>query len=686
MHENNDIFIGWSYVKALFDCLQELSDRDKKGQMVTPRYIFRGVTQRHFTSSIPITEYLDNHKDVVYKILHKDPQADKISQKQRLSAEKKFYEQCQTDLIRKICGQTFHDKNSALEQLRSIVGLTQSDYYETFKLIKPRFIRSGAAVRLYHQFNRTQYDYVAYLKNLINEIKSRYPGEYEGYSDLELLAELQHKGAATCLVDFSTNFLNSLWFATQDYANSEEHIGYVFCYDTSTDAIERNNLVFLNKDKEGLDIEKLIDKTTQTLDFQGKPLCRFFLWKPSNLNSRIARQDSVFVFGIEKFEVEKHPVFILPIPPHWKEPIQRALKDFFGITGETLYADAAGVATANTKTNPLKTQTKYFNEEVLKPQAGKILGFDSMDIFQKGTSALLKAQYQIDLDYFGSFEGSNYHRIAKLYGLNHGCGERYRNLVMLMIELHYSKGLCLRHLNKHQDSIRSYDMALDKCFEILAITQQENTIGESIRDEIGTHTNRYVIDKLFKIIEDYVDMLFDIHAYKFVDRKLGDFIERYTDVVGELSPEMALLLLTARNEARVLNRIWLEDNSSKTNLTEYNTYESVQLIPFCKVLNVLYLSIDMIISKNLCYEDYAKTELYNKLEKAMNDAVQKQDMSSRGKQEVNLFVAWDLGDIKTIVNEKMDKQPIIRDAILRCTAEVEDCRRRIEGRKRQETY
>lgn len=181
-------------------------------------------------------------------------------------------------------------------------------------------------------------------------------------------------------------------------------------------------------------------------------------------------------------------------------------------------------------------------------------------------------------------------------------------------------------------------------------------------------------------------MLFDIHAYKFVDRKLGDFIERYTDVVGELSPEMALLLLTARNEARVLNRIWLEDNSSKTNLTEYNTYESVQLIPFCKVLNVLYLSIDMIISKNLCYEDYAKTELYNKLEKAMNDAVQKQDMSSRGKQEVNLFMAWDLGDIKTIVNEKMDKQPIIRDAILRCTAEVEDCRRRIEGRKRQETY
>lgn len=397
MHENNDIFGGWSFVKALFDCLQELSERDKKGQLVTPRYIFRGVTQRHFTSSTPITKYLDSHPDILHEILRKNTKADKISRKQRISAEKKFYGRCQDDLIREICGQTYHDKNRALEILRSIVGLTNSDYHELFKMVKPRFIRSGAAVRLYHQFNRTQYDYVAYLKNLINELKSRYPEKYEGYSDLELLAELQHKGAATCLVDFSTNFLISLWFATQDYANTEKHIGYVFCYDTNTDAIERNNLVFLNKDKEQLDIEKLIGKTSQTLNFQGKPLCRFFLWKPSNINSRIARQDSVFVFGIEKFEVEEHPVFVLPIPPHWKEPIQRVLKDFFGITGETLYADAAGVATANTKSNPLKPQIKYFNEEILKPKIGQNLGFDSIDIFQKGMSALLKAQYQIAL-------------------------------------------------------------------------------------------------------------------------------------------------------------------------------------------------------------------------------------------------------------------------------------------------
>ena len=34
-------------------------------------------------------------------------------------------------------------------------------------------------------------------------------------SDLEILAELQHFGAATCLIDFSRSALVALWFACQ---------------------------------------------------------------------------------------------------------------------------------------------------------------------------------------------------------------------------------------------------------------------------------------------------------------------------------------------------------------------------------------------------------------------------------------------------------------------------------------
>ena len=63
MYENNDIFIGWSYVKALFDCLQIMSDKVKKDQIVTPRYIYRGITQRNFTSSFIIVKYLEEHPE-----------------------------------------------------------------------------------------------------------------------------------------------------------------------------------------------------------------------------------------------------------------------------------------------------------------------------------------------------------------------------------------------------------------------------------------------------------------------------------------------------------------------------------------------------------------------------------------------------------------------------------------------
>lgn len=47
-------------------------------------------------------------------------------------------------------------------------------------------------------------------------------------SDLELLAELQHFGAATCLIDFSRNTLVALWFACQQSSTGKEGNGKIF--------------------------------------------------------------------------------------------------------------------------------------------------------------------------------------------------------------------------------------------------------------------------------------------------------------------------------------------------------------------------------------------------------------------------------------------------------------------------
>lgn len=59
--------------------------------------------------------------------------------------------------------------------------------------------------------------FIRAVRNLINLAKREKHHRKDGHemSDLELLAELQHYGAATCLMDFTRSPLVALWFACQ---------------------------------------------------------------------------------------------------------------------------------------------------------------------------------------------------------------------------------------------------------------------------------------------------------------------------------------------------------------------------------------------------------------------------------------------------------------------------------------
>lgn len=64
-------------------------------------------------------------------------------------------------------------------------------------------------------------DIVFYEKNLLLQARHRGYAKKDGVHicDVELLAKLQHHGAATRLVDFSKNSLISLWFCVQSSYN-----------------------------------------------------------------------------------------------------------------------------------------------------------------------------------------------------------------------------------------------------------------------------------------------------------------------------------------------------------------------------------------------------------------------------------------------------------------------------------
>ena len=106
-------------------------------------------------------------------------------------------------------------------------------------------------------------------------------------SDLELLALLQHNGAATCLIDFTTNALIALWFACQ---GKKEKEGKVIAIRTdNTDlfsSISYKDLVYT----ENTSIEKFLYKN------------KLWKWEPSHLSNRIMAQQSVFIFGQGKIK------------------------------------------------------------------------------------------------------------------------------------------------------------------------------------------------------------------------------------------------------------------------------------------------------------------------------------------------------------------------------------------------
>lgn len=155
----------------------------------------------------------------------------------------------------------------------------------------------------------------------------------EDFSDLEMLAELQHFRAATCLIDFTYNAQVALWFACQP--SSRNLSGSEEGPDGKVVAV-RNNPYEVKEITSGLLKEKIdyffpegADKTN-----------RMYRWQPQHQNNRIIAQQSVFLFGRAEVEVEADCV----IPVECKETLLVSLEKVAGITEAMLFPDFDGFA------------------------------------------------------------------------------------------------------------------------------------------------------------------------------------------------------------------------------------------------------------------------------------------------------------------------------------------------------
>lgn len=224
----------------------------------------------------------------------------------------------------------------------------------------------------------SQSEFIRYHVNLVSNARRHGYGGIAPNSklnDLELLAEIQHFGGATCLTDFTTNFLTALWFATkkekvyvQNGSDTKKNIyedvnGKVLWIDL-LDEENFSKITYYNEFREGDNIRKFLTKLTN--DFEPRKIkiepC-FWLWEPSKLNNRIIKQDSVFLFGLPAFAKEskdleentnKIKTKEIEIKKEHKEKIREELDILFGINAETVFFDFTGFSNnANSAEMPI---------------------------------------------------------------------------------------------------------------------------------------------------------------------------------------------------------------------------------------------------------------------------------------------------------------------------------------------
>ena len=168
----------------------------------------------------------------------------------------------------------------------------------------------------------------------------------EPLSDLNLLSELQHLGAATCLIDFTKNPLVALWMACRKSSRRAEDgtaHGKVYAVDTGPHS-KFKSVEITEAQKKNLDC---------FFQYDIEEGYHLYQWQPNYQNSRMLAQQSIFLFGWDEIEPS---VECIIVEDHKKE-IRDSLKKSAGITGDILFPDFEGFASQRAENKPYEYDT-----------------------------------------------------------------------------------------------------------------------------------------------------------------------------------------------------------------------------------------------------------------------------------------------------------------------------------------
>lgn len=168
-----------------------------------------------------------------------------------------------------------------------------------------------------------------YILELVSDARSLglqfHGGTRDHCSDLKVLAELQHHGAATNLLDFSRNVLIALWMVCSEEFDQD---GRIFVANLLDEEFEELNV----KDVGIITIAELFRKSN------------IQIWTPERFVARIQSQSSVFLIAPDESRIKFDSILV---DKACKEELLSKLKKRFGLTEVQVYPDLAGFAKAN---------------------------------------------------------------------------------------------------------------------------------------------------------------------------------------------------------------------------------------------------------------------------------------------------------------------------------------------------
>ena len=161
-------------------------------------------------------------------------------------------------------------------------------------------------------------------------------------SDLNLLAKLQHRGAATCLIDFTNNPLVALWMAGRKSSRGTVD-GKVYAVKIGPDSAFQP----VSSD------DALKKKIHEFFQSDEKTAYKLYQWQPHYQDNRMLAQQSIFLFGGGWNAIK--PSESCVISEKNKQDIWDSLKKSAGISEDILFPDFDGFASQ-------RAQNKVYNQ------------------------------------------------------------------------------------------------------------------------------------------------------------------------------------------------------------------------------------------------------------------------------------------------------------------------------------